>query len=278
MFRLLSIELDKIKRNKAAKVIIGVYFLLIISIALIVSIEFPFAQVNFRIAEQGIFNFPYIWHFNTYVAGILKIFLAIVIVSMMSNEYSYRTLKQNLIDGLSKKEFVLSKFITVVGFALVSTLFVFILSLLLGLIFSDHTEAIVIFRDLEYLLAYFVKLVGFFSFCLFLGILVKRSAFALGFLIIWQIIEGIIYALLKWQVFKNTDIADKIINFFPLEAMADLIVEPGSRLGGVRTILSQVGEEFSKSYAVNWYTIVIVSVWAALFIFGSYKILKRRDL
>jgi hypothetical protein len=42
------------------------------------------------------------WHFNTYIAAILKLFLAIVIVSMMANEYSYGTLKQNLIDGLSK--------------------------------------------------------------------------------------------------------------------------------------------------------------------------------
>ncbi|WP_271855698.1 ABC transporter permease [Patiriisocius marinus] len=278
MIRLLSIELDKIKRNKAAKVIVSVYFLLIIAIALIASIEFNFANVNFRIADQGIFNFPFIWHFNTYVAGILKIFLAIVIVSMMANEYSYRTLKQNLIDGLSKKEFIFSKFITVVGFALASTLFVFLVSFVLGMFFSDHTEAIVIFRDMEYLFAYFIKLVGFFSFCLFLGILVKRSAFALGFLIIWQIIEGIIYAVMKWQLFKDTELADKIINFFPLEAMADLIVEPVTRLGGVRTIANQVGEEFSKSYAVNWYTVLIVATWSAIFIYGSYKILKKRDL
>jgi hypothetical protein len=46
---------------------------------------------------------PFIWHFNTYIAAILKLFLAIVIVSMMANEYSYGTLKQNLIDGLSKR-------------------------------------------------------------------------------------------------------------------------------------------------------------------------------
>ena len=61
---------------------------------------------------MGIFNFPYIWHFNTWVAALFKaLFLAIVIVSMMANEYSNKTIKQNLIDGLSKKEFVLSKFL-----------------------------------------------------------------------------------------------------------------------------------------------------------------------
>ena len=181
MLRLLTIELHKLKYNKSAKVISIVYFILITFIALISSIEFNFGDTNFSIADQGIFNFPYIWHFNSYIAAILKLFLAIVIVSMTANEYSNKTLKQNLIDGLSKKEFIMSKFLTVVLFSLVSTLFVFGVSLVLGLIFSDYNEPGIIFSDIEYLFAYFIKLIGFFSFCLFLGILVKRSAFALGF-------------------------------------------------------------------------------------------------
>ena len=278
MLRLLNIELQKIKYNKAARVITIVYFVLITFIALIASIEFNFGDFNFRVADQGIFNFPFIWHFNGYMAAILKIFLAIVIVSMMSNEYSYRTLKQNLIDGLSKKEFVLSKFITVVLFATISTIFLFVVSMILGLSFSDYTEMEIIFSDLEYLLAYFVKLVAFFSFCLFLGVLVKRSAFALGFLIIWFIIEKISYGLLKWRIFKDTDIAENITQFFPLEAMANLIKEPFTRLGAVQSAANQLGEAIDKSYDVEWQNLLITVVWTGLFIYWSYVILKRRDL
>ncbi|MGB0950143.1 MAG: ABC transporter permease, partial [Marinirhabdus sp.] len=255
-----------------------VYFILITFIALIASIEFNFANVNFRVADQGIFNFPFIWHFNTYIAALLKIFLAIVIVSMMSNEYSYRTLKQNLIDGLSKKEFVFSKFLTVIVFALVSTVFVFIVSLVLGFSFSDYTETGIVFSDMEYLLAYFVKLIGFFSFCMFLGVLVKRSAFAIGFLVIWWIIESIVYGLLKWKFFKGTDTAELVAQFFPLESMANLIKEPFTRLGAVQSAANQLGENLSKNYEVQWLTVGIVLVWTALFVYWSYAILRRRDL
>ena len=108
----------------------------------------------------------------------------------------------------------------------VSTLFVFIVSIMLGLVFSDYNEFGIIFSDMEYLLAYFINLVGFFSFCLFIGILVKRSAFALGFLLIWSIIEGIIYGFLKWEMFRNSDLADNIIQLFPLASMSNLIKEP----------------------------------------------------
>ena len=278
MLRLLTIELHKLKYNKSAKAISIVYFILITFIALISSIEFNFGDINFRIADQGIFNFPYIWHFNSYIAAILKLFLAIVIVSMTANEYSNKTLKQNLIDGLSKKEFILSKFLTVVLFSLVSTLFVFGVSLVLGLIFSDYNEPGIIFSDIEYLFAYFIKLIGFFSFCLFLGILVKRSAFALGFLLIWSITEGIIYSIFKWKIFKDTEIAESMIQFFPLTAMSNLIKEPFSRLGAVQTAANQLGESFDKDYSVQFLTVIIVIVWTFLFIFGSYYILKRRDL
>ncbi len=278
MLRLLSIELHKLKYNKSAKVISIVYFILITFIALIASVEFKFGDFNFRIADQGIFNFPFIWHFNTWIAGILKLFLAIVIVSMMANEYSNRTLKQNLIDGLSKKEFVISKFLTVVLFSFVSTLFVFIVSLILGLIFSDYNEIGIIFSDTEYLLAYFINLVAFFSFCLFIGILLKKSAFALGFLLIWSIIEGIIYGFLKWEMFKNTNLADNIMQLFPLASMSNLIKEPFSRLGAVQSAASQLGEALDKDYSVQFITVLIVLIWTCLFVYGSFAILKKRDL
>ncbi|MFB4414316.1 ABC transporter permease, partial [Pantoea sp. ANP04] len=147
MNRLISIELQKIWKNKASRVLTLTYFILLSFIALIASIKFDIGVIKFHLAEMGIFNFPFIWHFNTYIAAWLKFFLAIVIVSMMANEYSYGTLKQNLIDGLSKKEFILSKFLTVVVFALFSTIFIFIMSLILGLSFSSYTEFGIVFSD-----------------------------------------------------------------------------------------------------------------------------------
>jgi len=278
MKRLLSIELQKIWKNRASRVLTLTYFILLTFIALIASIKFDIGNFKLHFAELGIFNFPYIWHFNTYIAAILKFFLAIVIVSMMANEYSYGTLKQNLIDGMSKKEFVLSKFITVVMFALVSTIFIFIMSMILGLSFSSYTEFGIIFSDLDYLLAYFVKLVGFFSFCLFLGILVKRSAFAIGFLFVWNIIEAIIIGVLNYRIFPNDDYDRNFTQFLPLEAMSNLIVEPFTRLSVVKSIGNQIGVADSKVYSVDYLAVLIVMVWIVIFMLMSYKLLKKRDL
>lgn len=277
MKRLLQIEYIKLWNNRSSRFLIIAYFALLTSIALIAAIKFDIGPIQFHLAEQGIFNFPYIWHFNTYVAAIFKLFLAIVIVSMMSNEYSNKTIKQNLIDGLSKREFIASKFLTVLVFAGISTLFVFVVSLILGGIYSDYNELPIVFSDLDFLLAFFVKLVGFFSFCLFLGILVKRSAFALGFLIIWAILEQVIFGILGWK-FVSWDTAGTIKSFLPLESMANLIKEPVTRLNAVQSVADQIGEKIELNYAVHWYEILLVLVWTALFVYWSYALLKRRDL
>ncbi|MGB3773779.1 MAG: ABC transporter permease [Leeuwenhoekiella sp.] len=277
MLRLLQIEFYKLKYSRSSKILALIYFILLSFIALIASIEFNFGDVQVRIADQGIFNFPFIWHFNTYVASALKFFLAIVIVSMMSNEYSNRTLKQNLIDGLSKKEFVLSKFYAVIAFALFSTVFVFILTLVLGYSFSDYTEFSIVTRDMEFLLAYFFKLVAFFSFCLFLGVLVKRSAFALGFLFVWWVVENIIYGILRFQVF-DSETTENIMQFLPLEAMANLINRPFERLDFIKTAANQLQADIAIDYAVHWYEVLIVVIWTFVFIYGTYSLLKKRDL
>ena len=278
MKRLIAIELQKIWKNRASKILTISYFVILSFIALFASIKFDIGNFKLHLAEMGIFNFPFIWHFNTYIAAFLKFFLAIVIVSMMANEYSYGTLKQNLIDGMSKKEFIQSKFLTVVLFAGASTLFIFIMSLILGYSFSSYTELSIVFSDLEYLLAYFIKLVGFFSFCLFLGILVKRSAFALGFLLVWSIIEGIARGILTFKIFPDSNNAEYITQFFPLESMSNLIKEPFTRFSIVKSIGNQIGVTNIKDYSVHWQDILIVICWVIIFMLLSYKLLKKRDL
>ena len=278
MKRLLSIELQKIWLNKASRVLTLTYFILLSLIALIASIKFDLGIFKVHLAEMGIFNFPLIWHFNTYISAWFKFFLAIVIVSIMANEYNYGTLKQNLIDGMSKWEFIQSKFLTVVFFAFCSTVFVFIMSLALGYSFSAYTEMNTVFSDLEYLLAFFVKLVGFFSFCLFLGILVKRSAFAIGFLLVWYIIENIIKGYLSFSLFPEGNTATNIEKLLPLESISNLIVEPFSRVSAVKTIEIQMGMNNLKDYSIHYSSILMVLAWTLICMLLSYKLLKNRDL
>ena len=276
MLRLLSIEFFKLKHNKASKVLTIFYFGLLSSIALLSALKVEFGPFNFKLAEQGIFDFPYIWHFNTYFAAILKFFLLLVIVSMVANEYSNKTLKQNLIDGLSKKEYVLSKFYMTVVMSFISTVFVFIVSLLLGLIYSEDKSVGLIFTDLQYFLGFFIKLISFFSFGLFMGIWIKRSAFAIGALFIFYIIEGIIGLFLSFSLNKET--TEFIKSIFPFNSSESLIPNPIPRLDFIKQASNQFGVIQGQDYGVPIFNVIISLLWSALFIYGAYALIKKRDL
>jgi len=275
MLRLIKLELQKLWLNKVSRALIFVSFILPFTVLVLSSIKINFfGFFTLELGELGIFNFPIIWHITTFFASYFKFFFAIVVVSMIGNEYSNKTLKQNLIDGLSKKEFILSKFYTIVFFSLCATVLIGVATFLIGLYYSSYTEASIIVREVEFLLAYFVKLVGFFSLCLFFGMLVKRSAFALAFLVILYIVEWLVF----WGAYyitDNVDSAFKVKSFMPLESMYNLINQPIQRV--VMTKFPEKGD-LAYDYAVHWYEIAIVLAWTALFIFLSYRLLKKRDL
>lgn len=274
MLRLLQLELQKLLLNRTSKILIFISFVLPFTVLILSSIKINFfGFFTLELGELGIYNFPIIWHITTFFASQFKFFFAIVVVSMIGNEYSNKTIKQNLIDGLSKKEFILSKFYTIVFFSFVATVLLTLISLLIGLYYSSYNEIGIILSETEYLLGYFVKLVGFFSFCLFLGMLAKRSAFALAFLFVDFILEWIILGLITWQA--NFELAEKIQNYFPLKSMYNLIKQPFQRVA-----MSKFPdkESLAYDYAVHWYEIVIVLAWTTLFVFLSYRLLKKRDL
>ena len=103
----------------------------------------------------------------------------------------------------------------------------------------------------------------------------KRSAFALGshylssILFEWLVFWG------AFEIFGTADAAFKAKGFMPLESMYKLIDQPIQRI-----VMSKMPDktEIAYDFAVHWYEIAIVLGWTALFIFLSYRLLKKRDL
>ncbi len=278
MLRLLKIEWNKIYYYKTTRIFTLIYFGMLVAVGLILAFIKPtIGGMKLDIAKLGMFNFPEVWQNITYLVAIAKIFIAVIIITNVTNEYSNRTLKQNLIDGLSKKEFLTSKILTNLIFATLSTLFVFGISLVLGLVFSDNKENI--FKGIEFVGTYFLKLNLFFSICLFLSILLRKSAFAfLGLIVLWMI-EGMISTvevLIKaWMGgFENIDpYGFYLSNYLPLNTSSKLIDFPQMKLEGF-----VMGGSIFAYKTVDWTFVVAALIYIAIFTFLSFRLLKKRDL
>src|SRR5690606_31325356 len=97
------------------------------------------------------------------------------------------------------------------------------------------------------------------------GILVKRSAFALGFLIIWFAIENLAIRFLVWWL-AGQEASNTFMKFLPLESMSNLIKEPITRFNAVQSVVQQMGEQLDKDYSVHFQRILIFGCCTAILI------------
>jgi ABC-2 type transport system permease protein len=263
MLRLLNIEIQKLRASTLFKVFILSYYVILSCIAVVASVKLEFLGITIDLAQQGLFDTPLLWHMNTYVATILKWFLAIIIVSSMVSEYQYGTLKQNLIDGLSKKEFILSKIYMIVASVLLSCVFIIVVSFFMHF---KATEGNALFTGIEYIAAYFLRITLFLMLALFVSVLIKRSAFTFFIIFLWWILES----LTRIEKFGLTVISD----YLPLRVAERLLHEPFSRMNAGKMITQ--GITFDYSVPVD--AIFISMAYILLFAFGSYWVIKKRDL
>ncbi|QQQ29753.1 ABC transporter permease [Chryseobacterium indoltheticum] len=280
MMKLLKLEYYKNLNYTPFKVFTILYFAILVIFLCIGLIDLKLFGDTINLKEQGMYNFPEIWNFTTWTVALLKIFLGLIIVFSICQEFSNRMFKQNTIDGLSREEFIGSKLLTITIFTLISTIIVFAITLFLGLQYSTSTETSLVYKEMFFIGNYFLKLFAFFCFLMFLSILLRKSVFVfLAFFVIWvgeSIIGGIesysklagLKAAQRNEVLQNDFFFSKI---FPLESMSNLIPNPMLRLNMAKAL----GLKYEFTYPTE--SLIACLVWCGLFIFGSYVILKKRD-
>ncbi len=278
------IQIEWLKNYSYFPVILfsSIYFLLVIGFTLLCSVKsIPILGIPVNIRDQGFLNFPQIWNFLTYITALLKIFLGLIIIFTISNEFTSKMFKQNVIDGLSKKEFILSKILTIGMLSLISTLVVFFMGLILGFSFSESSDVSLIFKEFYFILGYFLKLFTFLSFLFFITVLLKRVVFVFLSFFLWWIIEIILlvveYSSKVVEKFDSqgnriTEVPFLLSDYLPLNVMSNLIDEPFQR---IRIVSQLTGGSFE--YSIPYGAVVASLIYSALFLFGSYWLIKRKD-
>ena len=269
MNRLLTIEWLKLKHYRPFWILTGLYFLVLALVCSSVMIYLKYIESR-GASFEGIspamipfYDFSDIWHNITYLATFFKIFLGFIVVISICNEWSFRTIRQNIIDGLDKWEFLLSKLIIIFMLALVNVLFVFVLGMILGSIYSPVHGLDVIFQNFEFVPAYFLDVFAFLLFSLLIGMLIKKTGFAIVLLAFYGLFIEPIGVLILSNVYEQYTFYE----YFPIRAINKLITFP---------YLKYAFQEV-KDYLV-WHEVLLVLVYAVLFVFLSFRILKTRDV
>ena len=265
MKQLLSIEYAKLKKLTSIKVIFLVY-------VAIVPLWMLFMGFFFRSSpspelfpnEETMYSFPGVWRFITYSASWFNVLMGITVVIITCNEIQFRTMRQNVIDGLTKKQFILGKFLVILCIAAIVSLYTAIVGFLIGGFYSGFGG---FYENIHYVPTYFLQTLAYFSFAFFFAVLVRKPALSIIFFVVSFIVELIIGVII------SNSVSQIPYQFFPLNVFSKLTPNPFFE----KILLAERAKQNLWEMPV-WGNYLLVAFYLSLFFFIAYRVLKKRDV
>lgn len=166
------------------------------------------------------FGFNEVWHTVAYCSSMFIIIPAIVVIMLITNEYSFKTYRQNIIDGWSRRQFLTGKFLDVAIISFLVALLYVATSLLIG--FTNSRPDDVAGENRTYFIVYFFfQTFSQLSIAFLIGFLMRKSFIALAvFIFLFLVLEPMLTALLSF-------VPGSIGHFLPFEISDRMIPPPG---------------------------------------------------
>jgi ABC-type transport system involved in multi-copper enzyme maturation permease subunit len=262
MKQLINIEYAKLKRLTSIKVIFIVYMVMVPLLIFALGSFFGARPIPLFPSKTEFWSFPLVWKFTTYCASYFNVLMGVIIVIVTCNEFSNRTLKQNIIDGMTKKEVIGSKFIFIVFTSIVVTIYTALIALIFGLINSLELK---LYDNIHFIFIYFLQNLAYFSFAFFFAVLVKKPAMSIIFFVLSFLFETIVGIFLPAKLYL----------YFPLNVFSKLTPIPFFES------LIKMAEKQSVEVVPRmnlWEIIIFTIIYMGIFITITYQALKRRDL
>ncbi|TVR89605.1 MAG: hypothetical protein EA411_02040 [Saprospirales bacterium] len=194
-----------------------------------------------------LFKFPEIWSLTGYVANwISYFFIALLGMQMITLEYSGKTLRQNLITGLTRTEFLMSKVLFLALTCLVLTIWFGIVTLLLGL-YSGSELRFEISEVSKYLFLHFLMVFAYGFASLLIGLIFRVLALSfILFFIYASFIEPAFSRLVHNNIFGGNTYL-----YYPANAFNDLLPFPYySQITEMLPPEEQIQFTLSESHAI----------------------------
>ncbi|CAN5287112.1 hypothetical protein BH20BAC1_BH20BAC1_15180 [soil metagenome] len=141
------------------------------------------------------YAFPRVWQTVGWMSSWLLYFPGILFIMLLTNEFNFKTHRQNIIDGWTRSEFITVKFVFAVIFSAAATILNILVALLFGSLATGSHFSLAGTENIVYI---FIQTTAYITFALFLGIVFRRSGAAIAvFFLFGLIFEYLIGAFIN---------------------------------------------------------------------------------
>ncbi|MFM2393722.1 MAG: hypothetical protein RLZZ546_1704 [Bacteroidota bacterium] len=221
MKKLIEIEFLKFRKNNVILVLTAIFVFVFPWSILLFKDIFKNATPPFP-STSAVYEFPTVWDYNGYAGSWFVCFcLGFVMLYVITSEVGNKTMRQSIINGLTKKEYFISKLLTLLNLSLVSTIVYALSTLALGLYHTSDVDFDLLFDTNYAPFKFFLMNVGYLSLALFFGFLVRRGTLALLTYFSYVLFLEMILRMIHLYYFKT-----RAIIFYPANVFEDLMPNP----------------------------------------------------
>ncbi|MBC8459798.1 MAG: ABC transporter permease subunit, partial [Deltaproteobacteria bacterium] len=196
------------------------------------------------------------------------IFPAILIIILITNEFTNKTVRQNIVNGMSRSEFIFSKLQLVFMFAVVITFILTLVMFILGLIHSDSQSLSMIFNRFSFVFGFFIQMITYLCYAFFVAFLLRNTGLAIALFTLYTIIiEPVIYFFLRapfmWE--------NKVYTYLPVNAVIRIVEYPA--IPALKKLMN-----FQLQDEVTLLSCAIPVIYSMVMIGIVYWTFNKRDL
>ena len=268
MINLLKLEWKKFSKNSVVRMLLWIFVLFFPSL-IFIGKEETLTKDNPLLSADAFFKFPTVWDWLGYDGNWMVFFaLGFLIVYMISIEITYKTMRQNIITGLSRMEFFLSKLYVVILFSLLATVLYAVVGFAIGWIHTPNPSMTLAFDNDWAIARFFLMCMTYLSFAMFIGFAIKNSGLAVLTYLSWGIL---IEPMIRWLGHAQIMSEGITKNLYPMNAAEDLMPMPLFKM----TTYMKNADDILLSYPQAAITSTIYTV---IFLVLTYYIFTKRDM
>ncbi len=269
MLKLLSLEYKKFRKNSVVSVLALFYIILTPTLILVAKEIFKSAQ-GMPVPLANFFEFPTVWDYMGYIGNWLtSFFLGFMVIYMITSEVASKTMRQSIINGLSRKEYFLGKLYTIIAMSAAATLIYAISTVLVGMWHTDGYDFELIVDNNWAMSRFFLMCMGYMTFAMLISLTMRRSGLAIFFYLVYVMILEVVIRYTQVWLWPHES-----MKWWPLNIIEDLMPNPFLKTGD--TFLSdEYG--FSMLMSYNW-AIIGSIIYILVFIGFSWRSLNKRDI
>lgn len=267
IINLLKLEWSKFRKNSIITLLL-VFFLLFFPSALyfgrLLNKISEFFPINVNILEA-----PLIWDYLGYAGNwIVFFFLGALVIYTVTIDVTNKTMRQNIITGMSRKDFYLSKLFTVMILATLATVYYFILGTVIGWINTEDVSLSKIMDNDLAPLRFWLMCFGYMNVALMIAFLIRKPGISVFAYLTYGLIGE---PIIKNWVQKNAS-DTPLVNYLPMNAMEDLMPLPLFKMA--ENMTSKVDDYLISFTQASIATII----YSLIFIFIAYTVFKNKDI